>query len=111
AALRVALHAGRSAPAIAGFRERFPGRPLIVALAGTDANHYIDHDPQPTLRSLDYADRLVALHDLVWRQLPARFRGKLIVIHQSARPLRRRVPSPRLFDLAVIGHPRAAKGP
>jgi putative glycosyltransferase (TIGR04348 family) len=85
---------------------------LIVALSGTDVYDYIDRDPAPTLRSLACADRLVALQELVRRRVPARFRAKLRVVHQSAVPPRRvqRRPS-RRFDVAVIGHLREVKDP
>jgi len=110
--LMVALHAWRSAGAVDRFRKLHPDRPLVVGLSGTDLYEYIDRDPQPTLRSLETADRLVALQDLARRRLPPRFRGKLRVIHQSAPP-----PSPRdtrssrTFDVAVIAHLRGVKDP
>jgi putative glycosyltransferase (TIGR04348 family) len=110
--LMIALHAWRSAPSIRRFRELHPDRPLIVALTGTDIYEYIDRDPVSTLHSLACADRLVALQDLARRRVPARFRGKLTVIYQSAEPLRRVARrSTRNFDVAVIGHAREVKDP
>jgi putative glycosyltransferase (TIGR04348 family) len=110
--LMIALHAWRSADGIRDFRERFPDRPLIVALSGTDIYEYIDRDPAPTLHSLACADRLVALQELARRRVPARFRRKVRVIYQSAPPVR---PSSsrvrRSFDVAVIGHLRDVKDP
>jgi len=110
--LMIAIHAWRSADSIRNFRELYPDRPLIVALSGTDVYDYIDRDPAPTLRSLACADRLVALQELVRRRVPARFRAKVRVVHQSAAPLpgvhlRRRAG----FDVAVIGHLREVKDP
>ncbi len=108
----IALHAWRSTDSIRRFRARYPDRPLIVALTGTDINDYLHRDPEPTTRSLALADRLVALHDLAYRQVPSKFRRKLRVIHQSV-PARRRVArkSDRTFDIAVVGHLRAVKDP
>ena len=108
----IAIHAWRSADSIRNFRELCPDRPLIVALSGTDVYDYIGRDPTPTLRSLACADRLVALQELVRRRVPARFRAKVRVVHQSAAPLRRvrRRPT-RRFDVAVIGHLREVKDP
>src|SRR5215831_4712509 len=110
--LMIALHAWRSSDSIRNFRERYPDRPLIVGLSGTDVYDYIDRDPAPTLRSLACADRLVALQELARRRVPARFRGKVRVVHQSA------VALPRVhhrrtgrFDVAVIGHLREVKDP
>ena len=108
----IALHAWRSADSIRRFRELYPDRPLIVALSGTDIYEYIDRDPAPTLHSLACADRLVALQDLARRRVPAQFRRKVRVVHQSAPPLGH-LPraAPRHFDVAVIGHLREVKDP
>jgi putative glycosyltransferase (TIGR04348 family) len=110
--LMIALHAWRSADSIRDFRTRFPDRPLIVALSGTDINEYIDRDPGPTLHSLACADRLVALQELARRRVPARFRRKVRVVYQSAPLVPRAAPgATRGFDVAVIGHLRHVKDP
>ena len=110
--LMVALHAWRSAESIRVFRELYPDCPLIVGLSGTDIYDYIDRDPEPTLRSLAYADRLVALQELARDRVPALFRDKVRVVHQSAAPVRRaRVRRPESCDVAVIGHLRQVKDP
>jgi putative glycosyltransferase (TIGR04348 family) len=106
----VALHAWRSAESIRAFHDRFPGRPLIVALTGTDIYHFLASDPVETTRSMEMADVLVCLHDLVNQAIPSHFGEKLEVIHQSALPLPRpRRPSRRHFDICVIGHLRDEK--
>ncbi len=106
----VALHAWRSASSITRFRELHPGRPLIVALTGTDIYRFIDSDKSVTLRSIALADRLVALHDLAGRAIPAKYRAKLHIIYQSALPLpHKRTPVSRHFDVCVIGHLRDEK--
>jgi putative glycosyltransferase (TIGR04348 family) len=110
--LMIALHAWRSADSIREFREHYPRRPLIVALSGTDINEYIKRDPAPTLHSLACADRLVALQALARRRVPAKFRGKVRVVHQSAQVLNRsNSATSRSFDVAVIGHLRQVKDP
>jgi putative glycosyltransferase (TIGR04348 family) len=112
AELMIALHAWRSADSIAAFHDLYPDRPLIVGLSGTDIHDYIDRDPGPTLRSLAYADRLVALQELARERVPRRFRGKVRVVHQSAVPLRHdRFGRRESFDVAVIGHLREVKDP
>jgi putative glycosyltransferase (TIGR04348 family) len=110
--IMVALHAWRTAAAIWRFRRYWPDRPIIVALSGTDIYEYLARDPQPVLRSLECADRLVGLQDRVHRQLPARFRRKLRIIHQSAPsvPRHNRGPAPH-FEVVVIGHLRDVKDP
>jgi putative glycosyltransferase (TIGR04348 family) len=108
----VAVHAWRSAAAIERFKAEFPTRPVILQLSGTDIYQYIDTDPGVTLRSMEQADRLVALNDLAWKAVPKRLRSRLCVIHQSAPPLARpREPSRRAVVVSVIGHLRDVKDP
>ena len=108
----VAIHAWRSAEAVHRFKSRYPERPLILQLSGTDIYQYINEDPEPTQRSLELSDRLVALNSLAWRVVPKRFRKKLRVIFQSApKPSVPRQPSSRCIDVSVIGHLRDVKDP
>ena len=110
--MMVALHAWRSASSIERFRRRFPGHALVVALTGTDIYRYRHSHPQQTLHSMEMADALVCLHDLVYRAIPDTYRKKLHVIHQSAVPLKRtHRPSIRTFDVCVVGHLREEKDP
>ena len=110
--LMVAVHAWRSAAAIERFKAAFPTRPVVLQLSGTDIYQYIDTDPGPTLRSMQRADRLVALNDLAWKAVPKPLRARLSVIHQSAPPLARpRRPSRRAVVVSVIGHLRDVKDP
>jgi len=108
----VAIHAWRSAEAIRRFKINYPERPVILQLSGTDIYQYISEDSEPTLRSMELADCLVAINSLAWRVVPKKFRKKLRVIFQSARkPLARRQPSRRHIDISVIGHLRDVKDP
>jgi putative glycosyltransferase (TIGR04348 family) len=108
----VAIHAWRSAEAIRRFKMRYPERPLILQLSGTDIYQYISEQPEPTLRSMELADRLVALNSLAWRVVPKKFRQKLHVIFQSvSKPSVPRQPSRRHVDISVIGHLRDVKDP
>src|SRR6516162_7669517 len=108
----VAIHAWRSAEAIRRFKIRYPQHPLILQLSGTDIYQYIKEDAEPTLRSMELAERLVALNSLAWRVVPKRFRKKLRVIFQSApKPSVPRQPSRRCIDVSVIGHLRDVKDP
>ncbi len=109
--LMIALHAWRSAASIARFRAQHPQAPLVVALTGTDIYRYAASDAATTLRSLDLADTLVGLHDLVSEAIPRECRRKLVVIHQSATALPRRAPLQRRFEVLVIGHLREEKDP
>jgi len=108
----VAIHAWRSANAIRRFKMGYPQRPLVLQLSGTDIYQYISEDSEPTLRSMELADRLVALNSLAWRVVPKKFRKKLRVIFQSVR--KPHVPhklSRRHIDVSVIGHLRDVKDP
>lgn len=108
--LMIALHAWRSAESIEAFRSKHPQAPLIVALTGTDIYRFQSSHPDVTLRSMDMADALVCLHDLVYQAIPESFAEKLHVIYQSAPPLSRpRQPTSRFFDVCVIGHLREEK--
>lgn len=110
--LLIALHAWRSAAQIARFRAHYPERKIVVALTGTDIYRFQKSHPRATLRSMALADRLVCLHDLVHRDVPRRFHGKLRVIHQSALTVPRNVAKrPRWFDVLVVGHLREEKDP
>jgi putative glycosyltransferase (TIGR04348 family) len=109
--LMVALHAWRSADAIARFAATYPDRPLVVVLTGTDAYRFIRSHRKTTLASLEAADHLVGLHPLVGNVLPQRLRGRLRVIIQSARPLEHRQPARRDFRVCFAGHLREEKDP
>lgn len=109
--LMIALHAWRSANAATAFAERFPDRPLLVALTGTDIYRYIHTHPRQTLRSILLADQLIGLHELVAEALPHDQRAKVRVIYQSAKPVGIRQPYRRFFHVSVIGHLRDEKDP
>lgn len=108
--LMVALHAWRSAESIAAFKHQHPDRPLVLAMTGTDLYRFINSHPEPTLASINAADRIVTLHQLATRVLPESAQHKVHVIHQSAVPLPRPVKrSIRHFDICVVGHLRDEK--
>jgi putative glycosyltransferase (TIGR04348 family) len=108
--MMVAVHAWRSHASIRAFSDRHPDRKLVVLLAGTDIYAFQLSHPDDTLDSMQRADALVCLHDLVHRAIPKKFGGKLHVIHQSSPPLTTpRAPSKRTFDVCVVGHLRSEK--
>ena len=108
--MMVAVHAWRSLESIRAFSDRYPDRPLVVLLAGTDIYRFQFSHPEETHEAMARADRLICLHELVHRVVPDRFRPKLHVIFQSAEPLPSiRQPSPRWFEVCVVGHLRDEK--
>jgi len=112
--LMIALHAWRSAESIAQFKEKFPNKPLILAMTGTDLYGFIHSQPEPTLASIYAADKLVTLHRLASKALPESVQEKVQVIHQSAMPLENlkeetKNCSENTFDICVVGHLREEK--
>jgi len=107
----VALHAAKSHPSIARFRQRFPSRPLVVALTGTDLYGDIHTDPLAQ-QSLEWADRLITLQPAGVDELPAHLRDKVRVIYQSClAPPGQYTPKRDVFEVCVMGHLRAVKDP
>ena len=108
--LMIALHAWRSADAIARYKDKYPSQPLIVAMTGTDLYRFIHSHPVPTLSSVKAADELVVLHDRAYLALPEEAWDKVNVIYQSAIPLPFAIKrSKRTFDVCVVGHLRDEK--
>lgn len=107
----LAIHAWRSAPSIVRYRNENPRAPLILCLAGTDIYAFQKSHPAETRQSMDMADSLVCLHDVVFQSIPKKYHAKLHVIRQSARPLKRQPPLSRNFEVIVAGHLRHEKDP
>ncbi|WP_375170057.1 selenoneine biosynthesis selenosugar synthase SenB [Marinobacter sp.] len=107
----IALHAWRSHEAIRRFRATFPAKPLIVVLTGTDIYDHQHRCPDDTLFSMEQADCLIGLHDLVARDIPEEFSDKLVTVLQSAEQVaeRRAGPADGAFQVCVIGHLRREK--
>ncbi len=106
----IALHARRSAASIAAWHEHASGKPLVVALTGTDLYRDIAEDASAQ-RSLELADALVVLQEAAPRTVPLHVRHKCVVSFQSTTS-RATLPKPgrQLLALAV-GHLRDVKGP
>jgi putative glycosyltransferase (TIGR04348 family) len=110
--LLVALHARRSAAALAAFTRACPGRPALLVLTGTDLYRDI-HTSAEAQAALAQASALVALQPAGLAELPAPLRAKAQVIYQSAPALRPhpRPASARHADICMIGHLRDEKDP
>lgn len=122
----IALHARKSFPAIAAFKSHHPGRPLIVALTGTDLYDDLPRGDAEVASSLYFADRLVVLQPRAIERLPLPYRSKATAILQSVRPIPALPPNPvwrkflrgikpaqrqEVFAVAVLGHLRDVKDP
>jgi putative glycosyltransferase (TIGR04348 family) len=108
--LMLALHARRSFASIRAFAERFPTRPLLLVLTGTDLYRDIHEDPDAQ-QALELAHRLIVLQERGPDELPPDLAAKTRVIYQSAPDIARQRPSADAFDVLVIGHLRAEKDP
>jgi putative glycosyltransferase (TIGR04348 family) len=110
----IALHAWRSVDAIRRFRETWAEKPLIVALTGTDIYHHQHEYPEGTRYSMDVADALIGLHELVADDIPSGLAGKLVTLYQSADgpesfPASHVDGNSETFRACVIGHLRDEK--
>lgn len=108
--LMIALHARRSAPAIAAWHARHGSRGLVVVLTGTDLHRDIAVDAS-AIASLYAARALVVLHECGIASLPAEVRGKARVILQSAPARRTPAKTGRHLNVVAVGHLRPEKSP
>ncbi len=108
--LLLALHARHSAPAIRHFVGRYPGRPVLLALTGTDVYRDIDRS-KAAQRSLQLAHRLIVLQPLAIERLPQALRKKTRVVLQSATRQPDVAPLKKSFEICVVGHLRSVKDP
>ncbi|MHB1075061.1 selenoneine biosynthesis selenosugar synthase SenB [Thiobacillus sp.] len=110
AELMLALHARRSFASIRAFAERFPSRPLLLALTGTDLYRDI-HEDADAQQALELAHRLIVLQDRGPDELAAHLAAKTRVVYQSSPDIARRSTPANTFDVLVIGHLRTEKDP
>jgi putative glycosyltransferase (TIGR04348 family) len=107
----LALHARRSAEAVAAWAAARPRRPLAVVLTGTDLYRDIPAGNADALASLALAQRLVVLHEQAVGDLPPAQRHKAVVSLQSM-PARAPGRKPQRWLSAVaVGHLRDEKDP
>jgi len=108
--LLLALHARRSHASILEFHTRFPGKPLVVVLTGTDLYSDLPRSRQAR-ESLRLADRIVVLQSEAKLELEKRLRAKTRIVYQSSSPSVRQAPPKGRFRIAVVGHLREVKDP
>jgi putative glycosyltransferase (TIGR04348 family) len=108
--LLIALHARRSAQALAAFKKAHPDRPALLVLTGTDLYRDIDSVPEARA-SLETADALVVLQEAGLARLAPHLQAKAQVIYQSSPSLRPAPAGSRHIDLCMIGHLRDEKDP
>ncbi|HEY0857470.1 MAG TPA: selenoneine biosynthesis selenosugar synthase SenB [Albitalea sp.] len=106
----IALHARRSAGAIARFHAAQPERALALVLTGTDLYRDLPADASAR-HSLDCATHVVVLQQEAMHRLDAATRARARVIVQSATRLRRKHKSAGPIVLTAVGHLREEKDP
>ena len=106
----IALHARRSADAIAAWHAQHGAQRLALVLTGTDLYQDIASDAAAQ-RSLALAGRLVVLQGLGIASLPERYRSKATVIYQSAPARQPAHKTTRHLRVVMVGHLRSEKSP
>jgi putative glycosyltransferase (TIGR04348 family) len=106
----IALHARRSAEAIALWHQQRGAYGLILALTGTDLYRDIHTDTQAQT-SLDAAQHLIVLQSLGIAQLPQHLRHKAITIYQSTTARKTLPKTTQRLNAVMVGHLRDEKMP
>ncbi len=106
----IALHAKRSAESIDAWSQRYPARPLVLVMTGTDLYRDIAVDAIAQ-RSLAQAHQIIVLQELGGLALPAALRHKAVVCFQSAPMRRARVKTTHHLRALMVGHLREEKSP
>ena len=106
----LALHARRSADAVAAWAKLRPGRPLALALTGTDLYKDILDNPQAQ-NSLQLAQCLIVLQEQGPLALPAPLRDRCRVVLQSSTPRETLEKTSAHLRALMVGHLREEKSP
>lgn len=106
----IALHARRSAAAIAAWAASRPTESLAVVLTGTDLYKDLATDGT-ALRSIELAGRLVVLQELGVQAVPEPHRAKSQVIYQSVDSRPALTKDPARLVAVMVGHLRDVKSP
>jgi putative glycosyltransferase (TIGR04348 family) len=106
----IALHAYRSHQSIVQFKKKYPSRPIVLILTGTDLYRDIQNHSE-VVQSMEMVDRLIILQSSALDSIPPSLRYKVQVIYQSVEI---DLPDPVTkedFLVSVIGHLREEKDP
>jgi putative glycosyltransferase (TIGR04348 family) len=106
----IALHARKSHPSIACFRNERPHCPVIVVLTGTDVYRDIRSEAEAQ-SSLAMADRLVVLQSRALHELAPALRRRAHIVPQSCRSTLEHAPPKSKFRICVVAHLREEKDP
>ena len=110
AGVLIALHAYRSHQSIAQFKKRYPSRPIVLILTGTDLYRDMQNHSE-VLQSMEMADQLIVLQSSALDSIPPSLRYKAQVIYQSVEIDLTDPIAKEDFLVSVIGHLREEKDP
>jgi len=110
AGVLIALHAFRSHQSIVQFKKRYPSRPIVLILTGTDLYRDMQNHSE-VLQSMEMADQLIVLQSSALDSIPPSFRYKAQVIYQSVEIDLTDPIAKEDFLVSVIGHLREEKDP
>jgi putative glycosyltransferase (TIGR04348 family) len=106
----IALHAFRSHQSIVQFKKRYPSRPIVLILTGTDLYRDMQNHSE-VLQSMEIADQLIVLQSSALDSIPPSLRSKAQVIYQSVEIDLTDPIAKEDFLVSVIGHLREEKDP
>lgn len=106
----IALHARKSEKAIRSFSADHPGKPIVIAMTGTDLY------PDPVTAGVDpavlaLASRFIVLQRHGLAALGTPWADRALVIRQSMPVIPREPPKAGYFEVAYLAHIRAVKDP
>jgi putative glycosyltransferase (TIGR04348 family) len=110
ASLLIALHAYRSHQSIMQFKKKYPSRPIVLILTGTDLYRDMESHNE-VIESMEMANQLIVLQSSALDLIPSSLRCKAQVIYQSVKV---DLPDPVAkedFLVSIIGHLREEKDP
>lgn len=109
----IALHAKKTSDAIQAFDARYPTRPVVVMLTGTDIYSKSFGADRKIQFSIRRANRLVVLQTETFKSLDTALQKKTSVIFQSAGTSSTSRPTPlrSCLEVCVSGHLRTEKDP
>ena len=110
----IALHAYRSHQSIVAFKKKYPKRPIVLVLTGTDLYRDIENHSE-VIQSMEMADQLIILQSCAVDLIPADLRYKVQVIYQSVEVEfdigNEDSATKDDFVVSIIGHLREEKDP
>jgi putative glycosyltransferase (TIGR04348 family) len=110
AGLLIALHAYRSHQSIVEFKKKYPNRPIVLILTGTDLYRDMENHGE-VIQSMEMADQLITLQSSALDLIPASLRYKAQVIYQSVEIGTTDSVAKEDFLVSIIGHLREEKDP